>query len=232
MRKPIPGLFFTGTDTDVGKTYVAALAARALVAAGLRVGVYKPAASGCRSAAGQLVSEDALQLWEAAGRPGQLDDVCLQRFAAPLAPHLAARAVGERLDARLLRTGVDLWCARSDLVLVEGAGGLCSPLGDDELVADLARDFGWPLVVVARDTLGVLHQVLSTLAAAREAGGLFVAGVVLTRPPGTGPDPSQATNAAELARRAPARVLGIVGPGAAAVDPPVDWLALAGGSLP
>ncbi len=117
-----PGLFITGTDTGVGKTYVAALIARALVASGRRVGVYKPAASGCtRDAQGRIVSDDAVALWEAAGRPGDLEHVCPQRFLAPLAPHLAARAEGKTLDADLLRAGLDYWKARSDIILVEGA---------------------------------------------------------------------------------------------------------------
>ena len=82
-----PGLFITGTDTGVGKTYVAALIARSLAASGRRVGVYKPAASGCpRDPDGRLVSGDAVALWEAAGQPGELEYVCPQCFAAPLGP--------------------------------------------------------------------------------------------------------------------------------------------------
>ena len=76
------GLFITGTGTDVGKTYVGALIADALVRQERRVGVYKPVASGCRVDAGRLVSDDALALWMAAGCPGSLDNVCPQRFAA------------------------------------------------------------------------------------------------------------------------------------------------------
>src|SRR3990172_4269791 len=99
------GLFITGTGTGVGKTYVAALIAQALRSAGKRVGVYKPIASGCEVRDGRLVSPDAIALWEAAGRPGTLEQVCPQIFAAPLAPHLAARAEGRRVDAGLLREG-------------------------------------------------------------------------------------------------------------------------------
>ena len=147
-------MFITGTDTDVGKTYVAALIARSLVAAGHRVGVYKPVASGCRAEHSDLVSDDAPALWEAAGRPGELEHVCPQRFTAPLAPPAAARAEGRLIDADLLRSGLDYWSLRSDIVLVEGVGGLMSPLDDERYVADLAYDFGFPLVVVARNALG------------------------------------------------------------------------------
>ncbi len=85
-RDPIRGLFITGTDTEVGKTCVAALIAAELAAAGHRVGVYKPAASGCSRQDGRLVADDAVALWKAAGSPGTLDEVCPQRFAAPLRP--------------------------------------------------------------------------------------------------------------------------------------------------
>ena len=99
-RKPVRGLFITGTDTEIGKTYVAALIARSLVAAGHRVGVYKPAASGCSRQGDSLVSDDALALWQAAGSPGTLAEVCPQVFAAPLAPHLAAAAEGKQTRRR------------------------------------------------------------------------------------------------------------------------------------
>jgi dethiobiotin synthetase len=75
------GFFITGTGTGVGKTYVGALIARALRESGKRVGVYKPVASGCQQKDGRLVSPDALALWEAAGRPGALEQVCPQAFA-------------------------------------------------------------------------------------------------------------------------------------------------------
>ena len=142
------GLFITGTGTGVGKTYVAALIARALREAGKRVGVYKPVASGCEMRDGELVSPDAVALWEAAGRPGTLEQVCPQMFAAPLAPHLAARAEGRRVDPKLLRDGIGFWRETSDIVLVEGAGGLMSPISDEDYNADLAAEFGYPLVVV------------------------------------------------------------------------------------
>jgi dethiobiotin synthetase len=229
MKRQRPaGLFVTGTDTGVGKTYVAALIARQLHQAGHRVGVYKPAASGCGRQGKRLVSDDAVALWEAAGRPGTLEAVCPQRFEAPLAPHLAARAEGRELDRRLLRTGVAYWQERSDVVLVEGAGGLMAPLGDEEYVADLACDLGYPLVVVSRNVLGMINHTLQTLitaAAFRE--GLPVAGIVLNNPRRPRKDASLNTNRQELAARSIPPVLAEVRWRAASFDTAVDWLALA-----
>jgi dethiobiotin synthetase len=228
MRPMAAGLFITGNDTGVGKTYVAAIIARSLAAGGRKIGVYKPVASGCREESGQLISDDALVLWEAAGRPSELERVCPQRFAAPMAPHLAARIEGKRIDAALLRSGLDHWRERSDVVIVEGVGGLMSPVGEDEYVADLAFEFGYPLIVVARNALGAINQTLQTLiAAATFRDGLPIAGVVLNRTSETGGDLSIDSNRDELARRAIPPVLAEVGWKAAELDRKVDWFALA-----
>ena len=95
-----PGLFISGTDTDVGKTAVATAIVRALVAGGRRVGVYKPVASGFSSAADER--SDAWRLWDAAGRRLAPEKVCPQSFAAPVAPPAAARAEGLRVAAVVL----------------------------------------------------------------------------------------------------------------------------------
>ena len=180
------GFFITGTGTEVGKTYVTALMARELSAAGERVGVYKPVASGCEpNAKGELVAEDAVTLWNAAGEPLTLAQVCPQRFAAAVAPNVAARMEGRSIDAELLRLGVEPWLEACDVVLIEGAGGLMSPISDDDYNADLAADLGFPLVVVASNRLGVINDTLQTVITATVWGsnsktaGLEVAGVVL-----------------------------------------------------
>ncbi|MCE9555515.1 MAG: dethiobiotin synthase [Planctomycetes bacterium] len=230
MQDKPRGLFITGTDTDVGKTYVGCLIARALRKAGHRVGVYKPAASGCRMVDGELVSDDALMLWEAAGRPGTLADVCSQRFAAPLAPHLAALAEGRALSASQMREGFAAWRGACDVLLVEGAGGLMSPLGEDEYNATLAEEFGLPLLVVARNKLGTINHTLQTLIAAAAWGdGLPVTGIVLIQPTPPGDDPSIETNRRELEARAVPPLLAEVRHGAETFDTEVDWFALCHG---
>lgn len=222
-----PGLFITGTDTGVGKTYVAALIAKSLAQAGHRVGVYKPAASGCRREGNELISDDALALWEAAGRPADLAAVCPQRFIASLAPHLAARSEGTHVDPELLRTGVEFWRERSDIVIVEGAGGLMSPISDDDYVADLAQEFGYPLVVVAPNRIGVINQTSQTLIVAKTfRAGIPVAGIVLNDV-GAGDDPSQASNYDELCRHCVSPVLTSLDYQARDFTREVDWSAMA-----
>lgn len=221
------GLFITGTGTGVGKTYVSALLARSLLAAGKKVGVYKPVASGCELRDGKLVSADAVALWEAAGRPGTIEQVCPQLFAVPLAPHLAARAEGKRVDAALLRTGLDCWRESCDVVLVEGAGGLMSPISDEDYNADLAEEFGLPLVVVAANVLGTINATLQTLIVADTfRNGLAIAGIILNSPQPIADDPSTDSNADELARRCVAPLLANIMHGGE-IEANVDWWSLA-----
>lgn len=221
-----PGLFITGTDTEVGKTFVTALIAKSLVAAGLRVGVYKPAASGCTEA--DTASSDPQLLWEAAGRPGELSHVCPQVFAAPLAPHLAARAEGKEIDTKLLRDGVKFWQACSDIVLVEGVGGLMSPLSDDEYVADLAFDLSYPLIVVSPNRLGTINATLQTLiTAATFRDGLDVAGVVVNDVAPTTEDVSTTSNRTELSSRCVSPLLAHVSWQATDFSTEVDWMNVA-----
>lgn len=220
------GLFITGTGTGVGKTHVASLIAKALREAGVRVGVYKPVASGCHRQNGELVSPDAVALWDAAGRPGTLAAVCPQMFAAPLAPHLAARAEGRRVDVKLLRDGIETWRDQSEIVLVEGAGGLMSPISDEDYNADLADDFGLPLLVVAVNELGVINATLQTLITATTyRDGLEVAGIVLNSTTPRDGDMSIESNADEIARRCVPPLLATVDHGAG-FDRVVDWKCL------
>ncbi len=227
----VPGLFITGTDTEVGKTYVMALIASSLASQGHRVGVYKPVASGCRRKEGELVSDDALSLWKAAGQPGELTSVCPQRFEAPLAPNVAASEEGKQVDPGLLRSGLDYWFRRSDIVLVEGVGGLMSPVSDEDYVADLALEFGFPLIVVAPNVLGVINQTLQTLiTAATFREGIDVAGVVLNDIRPSGEDASTRSNRAELASHCVPPVLAHVPWRARILETEVDWIRLANGN--
>ena len=227
-RKRARGLFITGTDTDVGKTYVATRIARQLGERGHKVGAYKPASSGCRRDGERLIADDAEELLRAIGGQLTAEEICPQRFAAPLAPHLAAAAEGRFLDKPLLRSGLQPCAAGCEVVIVEGAGGLLSPLGD-ELVADLAGDFRYPLVVVARNSLGAINQVLQTLLAAENyRNGLSVAAVVLSATRLDAGDLSRASNAAELRGRCNVPIVELAH-GAAQFEPSIDWLALAGG---
>jgi dethiobiotin synthetase len=131
-------------------------------------------------------------LREAAGVDDEPGEICPYSFAAPLAPLVASRLESRRVETDAVLEAVAELGRRHDLLLVEGAGGLLVPVGEDWTIADLACWLGFPLVVVARAGLGTVNHTLLTLEAARSRG-LEVAAVVLNgRSAGT--DASAGTN--------------------------------------
>jgi dethiobiotin synthetase len=172
------GIFITGTDTGVGKTFVACALARELRESGYRVGVMKPAETGCDSVNGEITPRDALELKAAAGCDVSLDRICPYQFREPLAPSVAAEREGHLIDVERL---IDIYLEISavhDVTLVEGAGGLMVPLLPSYTYADFANALKLPVIVVAANKLGVLNHLLLTL----EHGsckGLRVLGYIL-----------------------------------------------------
>jgi dethiobiotin synthetase len=193
------GLFFTGTDTGAGKTFVLSLVLRLLRSQHRPVAVCKPVATGAEQAQGRWLSDDTRQLAEAAGVAGRWDEVTPWSFPDPVAPPVAARRAGTSLKLADIVAAVQRRARPGVPLLVEGVGGLLCPLTDRETVADLAAELRLPLIVVARRALGTLNHTLLTLEVAR-GRNLPVAGVVLaeTQPPS---GLAEQTNVEELRRR-------------------------------
>jgi len=206
-------IFVTGTGTDVGKTYIASRLAETRRASGSRVGVYKPVASGCAPGKdGERIASDAVELWESAGRPLSLHKVCPQRFEKPVAPPEAAAAEGKTVDEGLLIDGVQPWLDTSlDVLLIEGAGGLFSPISESMLNIDFAlamRDRlpQLQVVMIAPNRLGVIHDCIASVRAASVAG-LQITSIQLNS---IGqPDASSETNAASIEQWTGVRVLSL-----------------------
>ncbi len=172
-------LFVTGSDTNVGKTFVSCLLIRKLRTAGLTVGAYKPACSGAElNAAGETVWSDVEALRTAVGDEYPLDLICPQRFFAATAPNIAAELEGRTVSNQLLRTGFAAWADRTDVLIVEGAGGVFCPLSNDLSVLDFATEIGAPVVVVAANRLGVINHTRLTVERLQQ-NGLNVAAIVL-----------------------------------------------------
>jgi dethiobiotin synthetase len=203
------GLFITGTDTGVGKTIVTAAIAIALRAQGVDVGVMKPVATGCPRRREGLVSEDAEFLAQAADAPEPLAEISPIRLAEPLAPTVAAARARLRLDLAPMWQAWRRLRAAHQVMLVEGLGGILCPVTPRQFVADIAREFALPLVVVARPVLGTINHTALTVEAAR-ARGLDVAAVVINRYHHDSTDLAESTNPDEVQRVTRVQVLGLV----------------------
>jgi dethiobiotin synthetase len=196
------GVFVTGTDTEVGKSVVAASACAALVAAGERVAAFKPVVTGLDEKPGEFGCDHEL-LASAANAGQSPEEVAPHRFGPPVSPHLAAELAGVTIEPAEL-----VEAARAhDLLVCEGVGGLLVPITPGYLVRDLAVDLELPVVIAARPGLGTINHTLLTVEAAR-AGGLTVAGVVMTPWPDD-PTPMQRSNRATVERVADVQVSGL-----------------------
>ena len=170
----------TGTDTEVGKTYVSCLLIRKLRETGLKVGAWKPVCSGAiRDDSGELRWEDVDALADAVDRDVASEVICPQRFEAAVAPNIAAKMEGRTVDEGLIRRGPTDWEGESTVVIIEGAGGLLSPISASLTTADVAQQNNSSVVIVSANRLGVINHTLLTVEAVRSRG-LKIASVVLT----------------------------------------------------
>jgi len=191
------GIFITGTDTGVGKTFVACAAARLLRSWGVNVGVMKPIATGNQ--------DDAHRLLKASEIDEDLALVNPQFFKAPLAPAIAAQAEGREVDSESIYKAYWHLSKKYDVLVVEGIGGVKVPLGESTYVVDLIEALRLPALVVARAGLGTLNHTLLTLDAL--AGKKVpVAGVLFNG--GSGKSLAEKTNPEALQDHATVQVLG------------------------
>ncbi len=172
------GLLITGTDTGVGKTLVACGLASILRDLGYKIGVMKPAETGCEKRKGNLFPQDAFYLKQASGSEEPLHRICPYSFSSPLAPSVAAERVGQEIDFSLVHQQYREISNANDLTIVEGAGGLLVPLKSSSTYADLAIELKLPIAVVVANRLGALNHTLLTLEHA-SCLGLDILGYIL-----------------------------------------------------
>ena len=171
------GYFVTGTDTDVGKTWVTAGLLHAFNARGQRTIAMKPVASGCDTIDKQLRNADALCLMQHMSEPAEYDEVNPYAFIPAVAPHIVAARVNQAIELEsILQTAKHL-ANRADVILVEGVGGWQVPLNRMQTVADLAVELQLPLIMVVAIKLGCLNHALLT-AESIKVRGLPLAGRV------------------------------------------------------
>jgi dethiobiotin synthetase len=181
---PTVNYFITGTDTAVGKTYVASLLTRALRTAGFDTVALKPICCGSRDDVEALCAASDNELSADASNPVW--------FQNPVAPLVAARMENRELDLAALATWFAHHRNRRRSLLVEGAGGWLVPLTPQATVADLAALFALPVLLVVANRLGCLNHTLLTIESIR-AHGLDCRGIVLNTLPGN-PNAATETN--------------------------------------
>lgn len=171
----MPGVFITGTDTEIGKTFVSSLLIHLLIKEGFKVAGMKPIASGATIIDGNLKNDDALTLMNSANVAVEYSQVNPFVFEPAVSPHIAAEQAGVEIRCDVIKQNFNLLEKKSDVVVVEGVGGWYAPLSHHTTVADLAEILYLPVILVVGLRLGCLSHALLTAQAIRQSG-LPVAG--------------------------------------------------------
>jgi dethiobiotin synthetase len=159
--------FITGTDTDVGKTVVSSI-----LMTGLKSAYWKPIQSGLED----ITDTDWMRIVTGLGDENFIPET--YRLSQPLSPHAAAQHDGVRIDLKVFNLPDDETCPR---VIVEGAGGVMVPLNDNQLMVDLMKHLGLPVLLVARSAIGTINHTLLSLELLRK-NAVQVLGVVMNGP--------------------------------------------------
>lgn len=217
------GIFITGTDTGVGKTYVAAGIAAALKQRGIDPGVMKPVETGCRARRGRLIPRDTGMLMKAAGVGDSASLVNPYQFRKPLAPFVAANLEKKKIEPAKIITAFQALSKKHEFMIVEGAGGILVPLSRTYFYLDLAEDIGLPVLIVARPGLGTINHTLLTITALRQRK-ITIAGVVINHAEAGKPGLAEKTNPALIEKLSGVKLLGIIPFGSKAIALIADYL--------
>jgi len=164
------GLFITGTDTDVGKTYITTQIIRQLQVMSAPIKVRKPIESHCNLQNNELYPADGFALWQANNEREELNTVTPFRFEPAVAPNRAAALSKKTINNVDLIKACLHHVSNDDFLIVEGAGGFYSPLSSDGLNVDLAISLQLNIVLIVKDQLGCINHTLLTLNAIKDAG--------------------------------------------------------------
>ena len=166
------GVFITGTDTGVGKTFITLALARALMARGIDVGVMKPISCG------PMDDNDAVYLKKELKISDPLDLINPIRLRLPLAPYAASAILRKKIDLKKIFKAFKKLLITHEIVLVEGVGGVLVPIKKNYFAADLAKDLNIPAIIVARAGLGTINHTLMTIEALK-ARKVDILGIIM-----------------------------------------------------
>ena len=175
-------LFVTGTDTNVGKTWATISLMRHLQNKGLIVNPWKPVAAGCIEHSGHLINPDVSFMQTFASSSLSSAEINPYSFLKATSPHHASNGIC--LDPVVLKKSYENIRLRSDYVVVEGAGGWCSPVDGQWLNADLAQLLNLPVLLVVGLRLGCINHALLTAHAIKNSGLACVAWLAVVLEPG------------------------------------------------
>lgn len=176
------GIFVTGTDTEVGKTFISSLLVKGLRDYGINAGYFKGVLSGAIEENGELIPEDAKEVCEISGLKEEYDNMVSYTLRNPYSPHLAAHVEEVDINIQKIIFDYEKMMDKYEFLVVEGSGGVICPIkieGDEIiLLEDIIRDLGLSTILVARSSLGTINHTMLTVNHLKSIG-IDVKGIIL-----------------------------------------------------
>ena len=155
-------IFISGTNTEVGKTFITLNIIKLLEFKGIRVNPYKPVETGCKEKLSELIPHDSMLFYKAINKRIDLNQINPYRFVEPISPATAIKRSRRKIYIQNYSEKLkDL--PYGDITLIEGAGGLCSPLASDGYNIDFIKKINAPTILVAKDEIGVINNVILSI---------------------------------------------------------------------
>lgn len=171
-------IFITGTDTDIGKTFVSVGLCLALENKGLNVGYFKPFQSGAYKKEDNLLAPDVEEL----KKYSNIEAKYSYLFEGEVSPHLASILSDIEVDIKKVKNDLEEFCSTSDFVVIEGAGGLLCPAVRGELFCDVIKELSQEIIIVTTPSLGRINHTLMTIECAKQKG-IKIKGLIINKMP-------------------------------------------------
>ncbi len=191
--------FITGTDTEVGKTFITAGLGYVAQSNGFMIGISKPISCGG--------IEDARFYRAKLDLKDTIDSINPVKFRQPLSPYAAMKAEKISIDMNRIKKNVQKLKNGRGLVFVEGLGGALAPVKRDYYIADMIKDLGIPAIIITRAGLGTINHTLMTIDALRKRK-IRIAGIIMNG--FNGREPSQKTNKQVIEELSGVPVIGMI----------------------
>lgn len=176
------GIFITGTDTDVGKTYISAMIMKSLVKSNINVTYFKAALSGADEIDNKLIPGDAKYVCDISGIDPNYDEMVSYTFKTAVSPHLASVIEGKEIKLEKIKYDFENLSNKYEFILAEGSGGIVCPIKIDDneciLLEDIIKLLGFEVLVVARSSVGTINHTVLTVKYLEEKN-IKIRGIIL-----------------------------------------------------
>ena len=199
-------IFITGTDTNVGKTFITAALAALMQSLGYKTGVYKPFQIGAQDKNGFLIAPDLAYIKKV---DAFVDTTCSYLMKQTASPALAAELDKIHIDINTIARDYKLLNDKCDLVITEGAGGICTPIAPKLITSDIVKFLNLPLIIITKPNLGTINQTILTINHAKRQG-INIRGIIINKYPQGTDDIAIRTAPRMIEEYTDAQVVGII----------------------